>query len=274
MRRRILRGSRAYARQRVGARVQHCNPVCPVDDHLVAVRCDKHVIAERSDHRNPERPGDDRSVGRRRPFGECDSEDESFLESEVEELCRTELTRNDDGRPDRRVCSAPARQRANRASPELANVDCPSREQRVVERRERSRVTFRRGPQRFRGGKCGCESCDLLHERRVLRHESVRREDLCFSLETLRDEPFFRARKLCGRARKRGERSLGSTALGSGNGLGRHERRADPDAWGDDDAVEPAFGHCSAATASSSARKIKAVEVAPGSWCPMLRSPR
>ena len=65
-----------------------------------------------------------------------------------------------------------------------------------------------------------------------------------------------------------------AVATGSGEGLRRDEGRANPDAGGDDDTTEAAFAHCSAAIASSSARRIKAVEVAPGSWCPMLRSPR
>ncbi len=131
-----------------------------------------------------------------------------------------------------------------------------------------------RAPQRFSRRQLVGKGLDLLQERGILGHQPVRREDLRFSVEALRGEPCFCPRELRGYACERGERGLRPSAVRNSNRLGRDEGRADGDTGGDDDAAKPAFGHGSAATASSSARRIRAVEVAPGSWCPMLRSPR
>jgi hypothetical protein len=246
--------------------VHHDHTGAAVDYDGVAVSRTEHIVAERRHHGDVERAGDDRSMRRRRPLGERDAEDESLLEPKIDELRRPEVTRNDDRRIQRRLGRALARECAHSAPAELAYVGGARREQRIVERFERSGMPLRHGPQRLGRRPLGGERLDFAHERRIGGHQPARRDDLRLGDATAHDEALLRPGKLPRDAPQRLDRSLGAAPARRRDRIRQYVRRSNVDSLRDDDAAKLSLAHCSAATACSSARRMITVEVAPGSW--------
>src|SRR5439155_22828503 len=73
---------------------------------------------------------------------------------------------------------------------------------------------------------------------------------------------------------ERCQRRVDAVALVAVHRVGECEGRADCDPAADGEAGEKQVAHDCSLTACSSARRMIVVEVAPGSWWPMLRSPR
>src|SRR5439155_13806032 len=108
----------------------------------------------------------------------------------------------------------------------------------------------------------------------VLGHQLVRLDDLGLRLATLCAQSLGGAPELLRDAREGFERRVDAVGVFVRDGLGEGEGRPDRDPDADGEAGENHLGHGRSVTACSSARRMIAVEVAPGSWWPMLRSPR
>ena len=130
-------------------------------------------------------------------------------------------------------------------------------------------------------GRCGDlerQLRDLRLEGGVLGHQPVRLDDLRLVEQAGLAQPRGRPAELLGHVCERLECALAlRRAAHTGVvrlGVAQHERLGHRDASGGGQASEDALAHSSSRSARSSAATISAVEVAPGSWWPMLRSPR
>ena len=249
-----------------------------VDDQLLPVDQQEHIRPEPDRHRHAERSGDDRGVRRRGPVGERDRDDAVRAELELGHLARTEIARDQDGSPVETICEpGSAAEDPRHPAAELADVGRPRGEQRVVERGERRGVLRHRFLRGARGRDPPGAATDSGLECRILRHQHARLDDLSLVGQSCCPEPRGHPPELLDGLGERGERTTGLVAVACSRRVVPHashdEGTADRDPGGRPEAVVHAFAH-GAATLCSRAAMINAVDVAPGSWWPMLRSPR
>src|SRR5439155_479357 len=140
-------------------------------------------------------------------------------------------------------------------------------------------AAVRRDSQRLGRCQLAGEPLDVRLEQRIQGDQAVRLEDLRLRCQAVAAEPVGPCAKLVRLALERRQRARLLElvpAEGAVVGLRRVEQSdaADGDAGSGGQAAQLASAHGDAAWACSRAAMINAVEVAPGSWCPMLRSPR
>src|SRR5439155_989888 len=162
-------------------------------------------------------------------------------------------------------------QSAHGADAELANVGGAGGQERIRNRCQQVGMTCGCLPKGSDGAELGPEPFDLQSEGGILDHQLVRLENLGLVLETGATEAFGASRE------------LGRDGVESGNWVARacrgrlfvlpDEGAANRDPAGGGEPAELALAHFSAETVRARAPRMSVVEVAPGSWCPMLRSP-
>ena len=126
-------------------------------------------------------------------------------------------------------------------------------------------------PKRLGGIELGTESFDLEPESGILDHQLVRLENVGLVLEAGRSEAVGASSELGRNGVESGERvAVACRRLG----IVPHEGVPDRDPAGGGETAELALAHFSAETVLARAPRMSVVDVAPGSWWPMLRSPR
>jgi hypothetical protein len=249
------------------------------DDRPVRGRVEE-LGAEPDRHRQPEPARDHRGVGGRPARGERDRHD---LGAQLGNVGRTELVGDEHGVAGARVLRLLRLRQPDRATPERADVIGARGEHGVTDRRDRFGVAGGGGLERGRGGEpVEHHSLDIRDQARVLGHQHPGADDLGLVGATVVVEPEGERLQLVPGRGERRARSLQlqraprlrdplarlDARMGEAGATDRQPRRCR-------EPFQDVLGHQPGATnAVSSARTIRAVDVAPGSWCPTERSPR
>ena len=239
----------------------------------------ENLVAQADHQRHAESARHDRRMGGRGSGGERQPTDPPGSQVQLGDVNGPEIARDEDRWPERRrgrrrrSCEQPGS-----ADPQAPNVCRAGGEHCVLDLLELLRVPFRGLEDSAGGGRLLRQSVNLLGKRRVLGHQSIRVEDVGLVDVPLGTKPVGGLAELGGEARERREGALllhlPAPAVQVRLDVPQHQRPTHGDASRRREPRQVALGHCSEATDRSSAARMSTVEVAPGSWWPMLRSPR
>ena len=253
-------------------------PAWPSSDYCLALGRLENPVAQTDDQGHAESTRHDRRMGGRGSGGEREPTDPPGSQVQLGDVNGPEIAGDEDrwseGRGGRRrSCEQPGS-----ADPQAPNVCRAGGEHCVLDLLELLRVSFRGLEDSAGGRRLLRQSEDLLGKRRVLGHQSVRVEDVGLVDVPLGTKPVGGLAELGCEARERRKGALllhfPTPAVQVRLDVPQHQRPAHGDASRSREPRQVALGHCSEATDRSSAARMSTVEVAPGSWWPMLRSPR